>query len=214
MRSARTTRWRSRCTRTSPPTDDRITPDDVPGGCADRVARVVDMTMQEKNGKPKKKTSPERRTIDCLRAHEHRPTGVRARRPAPPDPLGLDPGVHPAPARRGNGPSAVSRGNGEGSVYQRRSDGRWVASWTEQDVDGAVRRQVLDAGSQAEAKRLLRNALNRVALNQPGVDQSIPLGGLRQAVDRDNTRGARHQGVHTARLRRCARALGSPDARN
>jgi integrase len=69
----------------------------------------------------------------------------------------------------------VSRGNGEGSVYQRSSDGRWVASWTERDVDGAVRRQVLYASSQAEAKRLLRNALNRVALNQPGVDQSIPL---------------------------------------
>lgn len=70
----------------------------------------------------------------------------------------------------------MSRGNGEGSVYQRRSDGRWVAAWTEFDFDGALRRQVLYASSQAEAKRLLREALKRVALNQPGIDHSILLG--------------------------------------
>ena len=74
----------------------------------------------------------------------------------------------------------MSRGNGEGSVYQRRSDGRWVASWSEQDIDGGVHRQVLYASSQAEAKRLLREALNRLSLNQPGVDQSIPFGDYAQ----------------------------------
>ena len=74
----------------------------------------------------------------------------------------------------------MSRGNGEGSVYQRRSDGRWVASWSEQDIDGGVHRQVPYASSQAEAKRLLREALNRLSLNQPGVDQSIPFGDYAQ----------------------------------
>lgn len=100
----------------------------------------------------------------------------------------------------------MSRGKGEGSVYQRSSDGRWVASWTEQDVDGAVSRQVLYAKSQAEAKRLLRDALNRVSFNQRGVASQW--------------RCAPTQGCASVRLCRCcgrtctsttnARACGSP----
>ncbi len=65
----------------------------------------------------------------------------------------------------------MARSNGEGTVYQRKGDGKWVASFCEQ-VNGQTKRRVIYAKSQREAKARLRQALNRVDQGLPGVDAS------------------------------------------
>lgn len=65
----------------------------------------------------------------------------------------------------------MSRSNGEGSVYQRQSDGKWVASFVE-EVNGQRRRRVIYAKSRTDANTKLRKALNRVDEGLPGIDSS------------------------------------------
>jgi integrase len=61
------------------------------------------------------------------------------------------------------------RGNKEGSVYQRASDGKWVASWY--DPDG--KRRVSYHPTEAAAKRALRKALSRTDTGLPGADSGM-----------------------------------------
>ncbi len=66
------------------------------------------------------------------------------------------------------------RANGEGTVYQR-TDGRWVAAWTETDAAGAAKRRSKYAATARDAKAALKAALRRVEDGMPGVDASTPL---------------------------------------
>lgn len=63
----------------------------------------------------------------------------------------------------------MARSNGEGSVFQRKSDGKWIAAFHE-EVNGQRKRRVLYADSSTEAHKKLRTALNRVEQGLPGVD--------------------------------------------
>ena len=65
----------------------------------------------------------------------------------------------------------MSRGKGEGSIYQRVSDGKWVASFYE-EVNGQRKRRVIYASSRAEAATSLRKALNRIDEGLPGIDSA------------------------------------------
>ncbi len=66
------------------------------------------------------------------------------------------------------------RANGEGTTYQR-SDGRWVAAWTETDATGTTKRRSKYAATEREAKAALKAALRRVEDGLPGVDATTPL---------------------------------------
>ena len=63
----------------------------------------------------------------------------------------------------------MARSNGEGTVYQRKSDGKWVASFYE-EVGGKRHRRVIYANSSKDAHVRLRKALNRMDRGLPGID--------------------------------------------
>lgn len=65
----------------------------------------------------------------------------------------------------------MTRSNGEGSVYQRASDGKWVASFVE-EVNGQRKRRVIYGKSSKDAHAKLRKALNRIDQGLPGIDST------------------------------------------
>lgn len=65
----------------------------------------------------------------------------------------------------------TSRANGEGSIT-RRSDGRWQVMWFEQ----GVRKYGYVRGTRADAKRKLREIVDRLADGFAGMDARTPLG--------------------------------------
>ena len=68
--------------------------------------------------------------------------------------------------------------NGEGSVYQRASDGKWVAAAYVPVTTGGRRRVVKYGATRAEASDKLREVLDRAAKNIPTVTKSPNMAGF------------------------------------
>jgi integrase len=68
--------------------------------------------------------------------------------------------------------------NGEGSVYQRSSDGKWVAAAYVPVTTGGRRRVVKYGASREEANAKLRDVLDKAAKNIPAVTKSPTMAGF------------------------------------
>lgn len=74
-------------------------------------------------------------------------------------------------------PKRARRGRGEHSIYQRSSDGRWVAEVRDGQLpSGKPRIKYLTAKTKTEVQRKLRDEVKRIAQGRPDTDGSITLG--------------------------------------